>query len=287
MRPRKPAFAPAATRPPTRWRRSWTKTYFLTRRFTSQEKTLSDIWVGDCKRAVAGGPLDPARERVFTHEVKNNRSNRRVSLGFYTFCGGPHRASVLQMRFSDSRARVGCCVVALAVISGAAVLSSATRKSAFTPRDKAYYADQNTINFVRPGLIITIVSAKIAADGTLTVDYKLTDADGLGLDRLGVATPGAISPSFLIDYIAKGQTQFTSYVTRARTSTDGKITVTQATTDSGGVQTQVAIGEYIYTYAAKVPATYDPTATHRVGIYGSRNLTEFDLGTNYASTVFY
>ena len=190
------------------------------------------------------------------------------------------------MRFSDSRAWVGCCVVALAVMGGAAVLSSATKKSAFTPRDKAYYADQNTINFVRPGLIITIVSAKIAADGTLTVDYKLTDADGLGLDRLGVATPGAISPSFLIDYIAKGQTQFTSYVTRARTSTDGKITVTQATTDSGGVQTQVAIGEYIYTYAAKVPATYDPTATHRVGIYGNRNLTEFDLGTNYASAVF-
>jgi len=166
------------------------------------------------------------------------------------------------------------------------VLSSATRKSAFTPRDKAYYADQNTINFVRPGLKITIVSAKVATDGTLSVDYKLTDQDGGGLDRLGVTTPGTISPSFLVAYIPKGQTQFVSYVTRQRSSADGKITVTQATGDTGGVQTQVADGEYVYTYANKLPKTYDPTATHRVGMYGSRNLTEFDLGTNYASAVF-
>jgi OmcA/MtrC family decaheme c-type cytochrome len=187
---------------------------------------------------------------------------------------------------SCSRAWVGRCAVALAVIAGAAVLSSATRNTVFTPHDKAYYADPNTISFVRPGLTITIVSAKIAADGTLNVDYKLTDPKGLGLDRLGVTTPGAISVSFLVDYIATGQTQFTSYVTRTRSSADGKITVTQAAGDSGGVQTQVADGEYVYTYATKLPKTYDPTATHRVGIYGSRNLTEFDLGTNYASAVF-
>ena len=190
------------------------------------------------------------------------------------------------MRLSYSRDWAGRCAVALAVIAGAAVLSSATKKTGFTPRDKAYYADQNTINFVRPGLKIAIVSAKIAADGTLSVDYKLTDQDGLGLDRLGVTTPGAISPSFLVAYIPQGQTQYVSYVTRQRSSTDGKITVTQATGDTGGVQTQVADGEYVYTFATKLPKTYDPTATHRVGMYGSRNLTEFDLGTNYASAVF-
>ena len=190
------------------------------------------------------------------------------------------------MRLSYSRAWVGCCAVALAVIAGAAVLSSAVRKSSFTPRDKAYYADQNTINFVRPGLKITIVSAKVATDGTLSVDYKLTDQDGGGLDRLGVTTPGTISPSFLVAYIPKGQTQYVSYVTRQRSSADGKITVTQATGDTGGVQTAVADGEYVYTYATKLPKTFDATATHRVGMYGSRNLTEFDLGTNYASAVF-
>jgi OmcA/MtrC family decaheme c-type cytochrome len=133
---------------------------------------------------------------------------------------------------------------------------------------------------------MTIVSAKIADDGTLSVDYKLTDPKGLGLDRLGVNTPGAITPSFLVAYIPKGQTQFVSYITRQRSSADGKITVTQATGETAGVHTKVADGEYVYTYATKVPKTYDPTATHRVGMYGNRNLTEFDLGTNYASAVF-
>jgi OmcA/MtrC family decaheme c-type cytochrome len=166
------------------------------------------------------------------------------------------------------------------------VLSSATKKTVFTPRDKAYYADANTISFVRPGLVIKIVSAKIAADGTLSVDYKLTDPKGLGLDRLGVTTPGAISVSFLVTYIPKGQTQYVSYITRNRTSTDGKNTVVQATGENTGVQTSLGDGEYLYTFAAKLPKTCDPTATHRVGIYGSRNLTEFDLGTNYDSEVF-
>ncbi|MEO8593547.1 MAG: OmcA/MtrC family decaheme c-type cytochrome [Candidatus Solibacter sp.] len=185
------------------------------------------------------------------------------------------------MRISDCRVWVGRGVIALAVIAGAAVLSSATKKTVFTPRDKAYYADQNTISFVRPGLTMKIVSTKIAADGTVTVDYKLTDPKGLGLDRLGIQTPGSVAVSFLLTYIAKGDTQYTSYITRQRTSTDGKNTVTQATGENNGTQTQIAEGEYLYTFSNKVPKTFDATASHRVGIYGSRNLSEFDLGTNY------
>jgi OmcA/MtrC family decaheme c-type cytochrome len=174
----------------------------------------------------------------------------------------------------------------LAVVAGAAVLSSAEKNNGLSSRQKAYYASDSTINFVRPGLTITIVSAKIDSTGTATVDFKLTDPKGLGLDRLGVTTPGAISTSFLIASIPKGQTQFNSYATRTRTSTDGKTTVTQATSDSGGTYQQVADGEYVYTYGTKIPANYDATATHRIGIYGNRNLTEFDMGTNYADTTF-
>ena len=118
------------------------------------------------------------------------------------------------------------------------------------------------------------------------MDYKLTDPKGLGLDRLGITTPGTISVSFLVTYIPKGQTQYVSYITRNRASTDGKNTVVQATGENTGVQTQVADGEYLYTFATKLPKTYDPTATHQIGIYGSRNLTEFDLGTNYDDAVY-
>jgi OmcA/MtrC family decaheme c-type cytochrome len=155
----------------------------------------------------------------------------------------------------------------------------------FTPHEKAFYADPALIAFVRPGLVITVVSAKIASDGTISIDYKLTDPSGAPLDRSGVTTPGPISTSFLAAYIPKGQEQYTSYIVRNVTAPNGK-TATQAAADSGGTTQTVATGEYIYTYATKAPSGFDPTATNRIGIYGSRNLTEFDLGTNYADTTF-
>ena len=189
------------------------------------------------------------------------------------------------MRISDSRAVRGC-LAALIVLAGAAVLPSATKKTVFTTRDKAFYASPNTINFVRPGFLIKIVSAKIADDGTASVNFKITDPKGLGLDRLGVTSPGTISLSFLLAYIPKGQKQFVTYATRTRTSTDGKTTVVQATGDSTGTFVQNAEGDYTYTYSVKAPKDWDKTATHRVGIYGNRNLTEFDMGTYYDDETF-
>ena len=148
--------------------------------------------------------------------------------------------------------------LALIAVAGSIALSSDIKKSGFTPRDKAFYADENTVSFVRPGLAIKIVSAQIAANGTISVDFKVADSKGLGLDRLGVVTPGAVAVSFLAAYIPKGQTQFVSYATRTRSSTDGKTTVVQATSDSGGTYQQVADGEYVYTFATKAPRDLGP-----------------------------
>lgn len=176
--------------------------------------------------------------------------------------------------------------LALVAVAGSIMLSSTPKKGGFTPHDKAFYADTNTVNFVRPGLVFQIVSAKIAADGTISIDYKVSDPKGLPLDIAGIQTPGAVAPSFVAAYIPKGQKQYVSYVTGTRTSTDGKTTVTRAQADAGGANTLVTAGEYLYTFNTKAPKGFDPTATHRVGIYGNRNLTEFDLGTDHASTVF-
>jgi OmcA/MtrC family decaheme c-type cytochrome len=169
-------------------------------------------------------------------------------------------------------------------------LSGAPDHNGFTPRDKAYYASLATMNFVRPGLKITIVSSNIAPDGTISVDYQITDPQGQPLDAAGITTPGAVSVSFCAAFIPKGQTQFYSYTTRVQTSPITKASATQAGTDSGGTSKQVADGEYVYTFKTKAAglngAAWDPTVTHRMGVYGSRNLTEFDLGTNYASTTF-
>jgi len=159
-------------------------------------------------------------------------------------------------------------------------------RAVFDVHDKAAYAPEAMIQYVSPGLVFSVVSAKIAADGTITVDYKVTDPTGLALDIAGIQTPGTISRSLLAAYIPKGQAEYVSYSTRVSTAVTGGATAIQASADSGGATQTVAVGEYIYTFKTKAPAGFDATATNRIGIYGSRNLTQWDLGTNYASTTF-
>ncbi|MEO8591794.1 MAG: OmcA/MtrC family decaheme c-type cytochrome [Candidatus Solibacter sp.] len=188
------------------------------------------------------------------------------------------------MRIPPSVFAVGRYALALGAITGSVVLMSAPKKTEFTPHDKAYYASEATVNFVRPGLVFKIISANIATDGTISVDFKMTDPKGLGLDRDGISTPGAVSTSFIAAYIPKGQKQFYAYTTRTQTSPITKVSAIQAGADSGGTYKSLGDGEYIYTFATKAKgqngAAWDNTLTHRMGMYGSRNLTEFDLGTN-------
>jgi OmcA/MtrC family decaheme c-type cytochrome len=143
----------------------------------------------------------------------------------------------------------------------------------------------DSVEFVRPGLSITINSAKIAADGTITAVYTIADPAGLPLDSTGVTTPGTVGLSLVAAVLPKDQEQYTSYTTRVATGTVIPST-NQAGADSGGVTTQVAPGQYQYVFHTKAPAGFDQSATHTIGIYGSRNLTVFNLVTNYASATF-
>ncbi|HTS24584.1 MAG TPA: OmcA/MtrC family decaheme c-type cytochrome [Bryobacteraceae bacterium] len=190
------------------------------------------------------------------------------------------------MRIFSSGFAVRRWAVALALVGGSVVLMSGARKTPFTTHDKAYFAPQAIVEYVNPGLVFSVVSAKIASDGTISVDYKVTDPQGLPLDIAGIQTPGVISPRYIAAYIPKGQTQFSSYVVNTVTAISGGATATQAAGDSGGTTTTVAVGEYVYTFKTKAPSNFDPTVTNRIGIYGSRNLTQWDLGTDYASTTF-
>jgi OmcA/MtrC family decaheme c-type cytochrome len=191
------------------------------------------------------------------------------------------------MRIPSSVFAAGRYFLAFSVIAGSLALMSAPKKQQFGKHDKASYADPNVVAFVRPGLNISIGAAKVASDGTISVNYKLTDPKGLPLDSTGVQTPGAVSVSFILAYIPQGEREFFSYTTRAQTSPITKNTANQASTDSGGTTVTNAIGDYTYTFKTKAVAKnggpFDPAATHRIAIYGSRNLTEFDLGTNYDS----
>jgi OmcA/MtrC family decaheme c-type cytochrome len=190
------------------------------------------------------------------------------------------------MRIPSSIFTVRRYALALALIACSLALMSGARKSSFTIHDKAFFAPQAIVEYVNPGLVFSVVSAKIASDGTISVDFKVTDPAGLPLDTAGIQTPGAISPRFIAAYIPKGQTQFSSYVVSTATAISGGATATQAAGDSGGTTTTVAVGEYVYTFKNKAPTNFDPTVTNRIGIYGSRNLTQWDLGTDYASTTF-
>ncbi len=173
----------------------------------------------------------------------------------------------------------------VALLASSVALVSAP-KPAFNKHQKAYYADPGVLAFVRPGLTTTIQSALIGTDGTITVTFSLSDPKGLPLDRTGVNTPGPVSTSFIAATINKGDEQYTAYTTRTQTSPITKVSAIQAGTDSGGVYQQTGNGVYTYTFHTKAPATIDRHATHSIGVYSSRDLSEFDLGTSYDDNVY-
>ncbi|GIU75511.1 MAG: cytochrome c [Bryobacteraceae bacterium] len=179
-------------------------------------------------------------------------------------------------------------LAALLLITSTVLVSST--QSPFTQRDKAFYADEATINFVRPGLVFKILGHEIAADGTVKVRFRITDPKGVPLEREGINTPGPVSTSFILAYLPNDGNHWRTYTTRLKTSTwpptAGK-QARQSSADSGGSYQKVADGEYIYTFGTKLPANYDKTATHAISLYGNRNLSEFELGVNYATDNYY
>jgi OmcA/MtrC family decaheme c-type cytochrome len=175
-------------------------------------------------------------------------------------------------------------VLTFTLLLGAIGLQSGST-SPYNKHQKAFYAPQSVIDFARPGLVITINSAKIASDGTIRAVYTLTDPAGLPLDAAGVTTPGAVALAAVAAYIPKGKEQYVAYTTASAT---GKVlgTIVRPNFEFGGKTTQVGPGQYQYTFIAKAPAGFDTTATTTVSFAGNRDLTAFDLGISYAGATF-
>jgi len=193
------------------------------------------------------------------------------------------------MRISYSARGVSRILAVLLLVAGAAALVGGS-KSPYSPRSKAFYADAALVNFVRPGLVITINSASVSTAGVISVNYTLTDPTGLPLDGSGVTTPGAVTLAYIAAYIPKGQDQYVAYTTAPAT---GKALGTITRPDfelpafgSGGTVAPLGPGQYKYTFKAQAPSNFDPTATTTVAIDGNRDLTAFNLGTSYAGTTF-
>jgi OmcA/MtrC family decaheme c-type cytochrome len=143
----------------------------------------------------------------------------------------------------------------------------------------------STTSLGKTGVVVKIQSAAIAKDGTITARATIVDSDGFPLDRLGVATKGPVSMSFIAAYIPAGQTQYMSYTTSVAAATLNKNpSQTQAANDSGGTFTANAIGDYTYTFKTKAPATFDATVTHSIGVSAQRNLAEFGTFDEWSET---
>src|SRR5579864_2347600 len=171
--------------------------------------------------------------------------------------------------------------LAVLVAAGAIGLKSAG-KNPFTKHQKAYYASQATIDFVRPGLALKVLGAKVAQDGTISTTVSIADPEGLPLDKVGVTTPGAVSISCTVAVLPKNSNDFVSYTSFPTTSKKTGVTSKEVWFDFASTAVKVADGQYTLTFADKAPAGFDATATHRAGCSASRDLSIFNLGTNHA-----
>lgn len=185
---------------------------------------------------------------------------------------------------SASRIKV-LLVAVLVLVLGAVALSSAP-SGRYTLNHRASYATPQQAAFAGAGLAIKVTGAEIAADGTIRARVKLTDAAGRPIDREGIQTPGPVSVTLIAAYIPKGRSQYVAYTTRPQTSPITNVTAIQASGDSNGTFAKTGEGEYLYTFATKA-ANVDRGVTHTIGAYGSRNLSELDMGTFYSDGVYH
>jgi OmcA/MtrC family decaheme c-type cytochrome len=164
-----------------------------------------------------------------------------------------------------------------------------TAREVYNRNQKAAYLDPKVVEFIRPGFVVKINSASIAADGTITAVLTITDPAGMALDYTGINTPGVVSLSFTLGYIPNNGSQYVSYITAPSTGAAG--TFVRPTSESPtstavppGKLTSLGNGQYQYVFGTKVPANFDQTTSHRLATWGTRNMSAFNLPNEFAST---
>lgn len=120
-----------------------------------------------------------------------------------------------------------------------------------------------------PGIDLEIQGVTIAADGTTTVTFRITDAAGTPLDREGKYSVGAVSARFVLGWLREEAGAAAGY-TPYQLNADN-----QGTTDNGGTYAEVDFenGVYSYTFAGKITVA-DATKTHTLGVWASRDFED-------------
>src|SRR5262249_50028244 len=174
-----------------------------------------------------------------------SRTMRHLSL--------PDTGCAIRRNASKFTARKGAFSRAILLLVFVALsLPSASRRQPYTPREKAFFADDQMVEFVRPGLKVAISSASMAADGTITATSTIPDPAGLPLGASGVTTPGAVSLSFVAAVLPNNQDQYTAYTMRTQSGA-AIASAIQASADTGGTVTSLGPGQYRYVFRTKAP----------------------------------
>ena len=121
------------------------------------------------------------------------------------------------------------------------------------------------------------------------VDVSFSDDFDQPLDRLGKVTPGPLSVSFVLAWWDPVERHYTSYTTRIQTaappSPNPGVQAVQAAADSGGTWTDLELGHATYKFKTALPASYDKTKTHTLGIYSTRNMAGIQDKNYYANVL--
>lgn len=134
---------------------------------------------------------------------------------------------------------------------------------------------------VGAGLKVSISDVSLPNDRFPVVSLRLLDAKDRPLDRTGVYSPGAVSVSFVIAYLASDAGVVGQYVPYSLVDVPGATINTiapvlasapQAKSENNGTWTEVdaALGTYTYRFNRALPAGFDATKTHTVSAYASR-----------------
>jgi OmcA/MtrC family decaheme c-type cytochrome len=143
------------------------------------------------------------------------------------------------------------------------------------------YLTEEEVGYIRPGLQVTVDAVEITADRRVVVDLSFTDDLGQALDRAGIVTPGEISFGFILAWYDAANRDYVAYTTRAQTSPITGDTADQASSDSGGTLEDLGMGRVRYTFGTALPADYNGSRTHTIGIYITRDLADIIDKTYY------
>jgi OmcA/MtrC family decaheme c-type cytochrome len=173
-----------------------------------------------------------------------------------------------------------CGFATMLAVGAGVVTGGSENKPKYKSTRKPSYRTEVLESFLRPGLNLQIQKVEVNAPNVF-VTFRISDSKDLGLDRLGVDTPGAVNIGFTLARIKPGDQQYTSYYAAPPTG----ITQPRDFTDRGGTYQSLGDGVYRYTMALRLPANFEANSAHTLGVWASRNLEDYDMGVPNSNAV--